>query len=229
MSEFVVDRSFSMFFRNPATHEAALQLLADTFRRLHALPIPAGAGGRKPHEFLALGWQELEARGGVPGFAADLVRRALDAPIPDDGRAPVLSHNDPNPTNMVFDGTRLVLLDWDAAGPMHPFYDLAAVAVFLRFDDGIVRRLLSAYTGAPVAEVPEVFRALRRLIGVLCGMMMLRLARLAGHPGDAAATLDTTLALGDFYARLMTGAVNVGSPDGQWQFGLALFKESAGA
>jgi hypothetical protein len=41
VSAFVVDRSFPLLLRNPETHEAALDLLARTFRRLHALSIPS--------------------------------------------------------------------------------------------------------------------------------------------------------------------------------------------
>ena len=140
----------------------------------------------------------------------------------------MLSHNDANPTNMVYDGTDLLLLDWDTAGPMHPYYDLAVISMFLRLSDDACCRLLSTYAGEPVAEQPESFRHFRRLGAVLCGAMGVHLACLAGHDGDAAATLEATPSLSDFYQRMRAGAVNLASAAGQWQFGLALIKESAG-
>lgn len=228
VSAFVVDRSFPALLGNPATHSAAIDLLARTFRRLHALPIPADATARDPRELLAGAWPELLAGYALPAFADDLVRRVLDAPAPIDERAPVLGHNDPNPTNMAYDGTDLLLLDWDSAGPMHPFYDLAVISMFLRMGDDACRRLLSTYAGEPVAEQPESFRHFRRLGAVACGAMIVRLACLAGHRGDAAATLEATPSLADCYQRMRTGALNVGTGAGQWQFGLALIKESAG-
>ena len=227
VSAFVVDRSFPALLGNPATHEAALDLLARTFRRLHALPIPEGATARDPRDLLAGAWPELRAGYALPAFVDDLVRRVLDAPAPLDERAPVLGHNDPNPTNMVYDGTDLLLLDWDSAGPMHPYYDLAVVAMFLRMSDDVCCRLLSAYAGEPVAEPPESFRRFRRLSAVACGAMIVRVACLAGHPGDAAATLEATPSLADCYQGLRTGAFNIATGAGQWQFGLALIKESA--
>ena len=53
------------------------------------------------------------------------------------------------------------------------------------------------------------------------------LTKFGGHAGAAGdETLDATASLGDLYARMRTGAFNVGSPDGQWASGLALIKES---
>lgn len=180
-----------------------------------------------PCELLASAWPELRAGQALPAFADDIVGRVLDAPAPIDEHAPVLGHNDANPTNMVYDGTDLLLLDWNTAGPMHPYYDLAVISMFLRMSDDACCRLLSTYAGEPIAEQPESFRHFRRLGAVLCGAMSVRLACLAGHAGDAAAKLEAAPSLGDFYQRMRAGAVNLASRAGQWQFGLALIKESA--
>lgn len=227
VSAFIVDRSFPALLGQPATREAALDLLARTFRRLHALPIPDGATAPDPREMLGRAWAELRAGHPLPAFADDLVRRVLDAPAPAGDRAPVLGHNDANPTNLVYDGADLLLLDWDTAGPMHPHYDLAVLSMFFRLGDDACRRLLSAYEGEAVADLPGSFCHFRRLGAVLCGAMSVRLACLAGHPADGGATLESTASLGDFYQRLRAGAVNLATSAGQWQFGLALIKESA--
>lgn len=228
VSAFVENRSFPALLGNPATRDGAIELLARTFRRLHALPLPEGATARGAGELIALIWREARLVDTLPAFATELVRRVLDVPLPADGRALVLGHNDANPSNLVYDGTELLLLDWDTAGPMHPHYDLAVIAMFFRMSEEACLRLLSAYEGAKVAELPESFRHFRRLGAVVCGAMGARLAYLSGHRGDAAATLESTTSLGDFYQRMRSGAVQLGSPAGQWEFGLALIKESAG-
>ena len=90
----------------------------------------------------------------------------LAEPAPPSEGPPVTSHNDVNPTNLVWDGERLLLIDWDAAGPNDPFYDLAAVAVFLRMDDETSKALLAAHDGAMPATLPARFaydRCWRRL------------------------------------------------------------------
>ena len=230
LSAFVEDRSFIAFYQDPATQPAAVELLGRTFRRLHALPIPAEAmeGGLEARKLLSALWPELRANLPLPGFADDLVRRMLDTPEPPSDRAPVLGHNDPNPTNLVYDGTQLLLIDWDTAGVQHPFYDLAAVAMFLRMSDDLCLGMLSAYEGAPVDTIPERFRYARRLVALFCGATFLGLARAAGHPGDATGTLQTTLSIGTCYQLMQKGLLRFDTAAGQWQMGLALLKESVG-
>jgi hypothetical protein len=51
------------------------------------------------------------------------------------------------------------------------------------------------------------------------------LARRLEHPG-ADTPIEDAMALGDFYQQMRTGPLRLGTPDGQWAFGLALVKES---
>jgi aminoglycoside phosphotransferase (APT) family kinase protein len=227
VSDFVVDRSFPALFMNPNTREAALALLGRTVRRVHELPLPADANGRDPRDFLASTWSELQGSFTTPAFVGDAVRDVLaEEPLPA-GRAAVLSHNDVNPTNLVYDGEHLLLLDWDTAGSNDPYYDLAAISVFLRMDEPTCQRLLAAYDDAPVADLPAGFVACRRTAAALCGTMFMKLARQSGHAGATGdETLESTLSLSDFYQRLRTGSLNIASAEGQWLFGLALVKQS---
>lgn len=226
LTAFVADRSFAAFYRDPGTHEAALAKLGRTVRRIHDLPIPAAAPVRDPHAFLTQIWGDL-AGFAVPDFAADVVRRVLDEEPPALDRAPVLGHNDLNPTNLVYDGEAILVLDWTAAGSIDPFYDLATLAVFLRMDDGTCLRLLSVYDNRRYAELPSRFLYNRRLVAALIGAMQLHLARQLKHPeATGAETPDSTLSLGEFYGRLRDGALKLGTAEGQWAFGLAVLKES---
>jgi aminoglycoside phosphotransferase (APT) family kinase protein len=227
LTDFVADRSFPTFYRDPRTHDTALDQLGRTVRRIHALPIPEGAPARDPRAILGQVRDGLLAGFPLPAFARDAIDRALAEEPPAADRAPVLGHNDLNPTNLVYDGESIRVLDWAVAGPMDPFYDLAVLAVFLRMDDGACLRLLSSYDGAPCAALPARFAYVRRLAASLAGSFQLHLARRMGHPGAAGTeTLDAALTLGAFYERLRSGALKVGTPEGQWAFGLALLKES---
>jgi len=224
VTDFVADRSFANFFRAPSTHEAALVQLGQTVRRIHALPIPADAPGRDPREFLAQMWEVVRSGFTLPDFVGDTVRRALSEDPPTGART-VLGHNDLNPGNLVYDGESIVLLDWAASGPADASYDLATIAVFLRMDDSDCLRLLSAYDGADVTTLPGRFLYSRRLVAALAGTMQLYIARQMNHPGASGAeTMETTLALGEFYQRMGAGVLKLGTADGQWAFGLALLK-----
>jgi len=229
LTAFVADRSFPAFYRDPRTHEAALTQLGRTVRRIHALPCPADAPGREPRAFLAEVWGGLEVGFALPSFVREAVRRVLTEEPPAGERAVVLSHNDLNPSNLVYDGEAILLLDWAAAGPMDAFYDLAVLAVFLRMDEGTCLRLLSAYDDRAPGELPRRFSYTRRLVAALAGTMQLYLARQLKHPGATPASADTpdsALALGEFYQQLRTGALRLGTAEGQWAFGLSLLKES---
>jgi aminoglycoside phosphotransferase (APT) family kinase protein len=223
VTTFVADRGFPMFWLNPATHDAAVAALGDTLRRLHALP-PGDARPLDAHRLLADVASRL-ADVPFPSFVADAMRLLLVDPPPPAERAAVLSHNDVNPSNLLYDGERILLVDWDVSGLNEPFYDLACIAVFLLMDDDTCRQLLAAHDCAPVTELPARFVYDRRLAAILCGAMMLHLARGRGFVVAADQTLAATPSLAEFYMRMRTGAANPGTPEGGWAFGLSLVKE----
>jgi len=229
VSAFVVDRSLAMRFGNPATRALAVGELGRMLRRVHELPLVPDAEARDLRSLLGELWAALRAGFAVPAFAGDVVGRVLAESPPPSERPPVLSHNDVNPTNLVWDGERLLLVDWDTAGPNDPFFDLAAIAVFLRMDDETCRRLLAAHDGTPPSALPARFGYDRRIVAALCGTMFLNLARLAGHAGaDGSETLASAPSLLDVHQAMRTGALSVASADGRWRFGLALLQTSAG-
>ena len=103
-------------------------------RRIHALPRPSRGAHARSRVFLTRISDGLATDFAVPDFAGEAVRRVLaEDPPPQQGDL-VLGHNDLNPTNFVYDGEAILVLDWAAAGPMDAFYDLAVLAVFLRMD-----------------------------------------------------------------------------------------------
>jgi len=225
VSAFVADRSFPALYLDPRTRDDALVLLGRTLRRVHGLPLP-DAPVHDPREFLAVLWGKL-AGFAVPAFVGDAIRRAIDEPPPARD-AIALCHNDVNPTNLVYDGEHLMLLDWEVAAANDPVYDLAAIALFLRMDDDACRKLVAAHDDAPIGELPARFGYNRRLAAAICGAMFTGLARAGGHVGAIGETPESTPSLVEFYQRLRAGAVNLASPEGQWWFGLALVKAGAG-
>jgi len=223
VTDLVADRSFVALYRGPG-HQAAVELLGTTVRRLHALPPPAGAPPLDGRGFLAQFWERLRGFA-LPAFVVEAVEGLLAEEAPPREGGPVLSHNDLNPSNLLYDGQAIVILDWATAGPNERLYDPAVLAMFLRMDEADCLRLLCAYQGEPVALLPDRFRYLRRLVAALAGSASLFLARRLKHPGGAD-TLEAALPLGGFYQQMQTGALKLGTPEGQWAFGLSLVKES---
>ena len=228
VSSFVEDRAFATFYHTPHTNDAAVSLLARTLRRVHQLPLPPNARVGDPRHHLGHVWSGALAGFRVPQFAENVIRGLLSCDPPAPERATTLCHNDVNPSNLVFDGESLLLLDWETAGPNDPLYDLATVSMFFRMDKAECRRLLSEYDGVPVSQLPDRFGYNQRLVAALCGAMFLSLARQGGHPGAASEdTIDTALSLGECYQEMRSGALNPATADGQWRFGLALLKTSS--
>jgi aminoglycoside phosphotransferase (APT) family kinase protein len=229
VSAFVVDRSFPALYTDPRTREAALAQLGRTLRGVHELPLPPGATGHDRADLLAAIWSQLGgASFALPASVGDAIQRVLTEQAPPRERALVLSHNDVNPTNLIHDGERLMLIDWEFAGPDDAFYDLAAVAVFFCMDDATCRSLLAAHDSEPVPTLPARFTYCRRLVAALCGAVFLRMAHHGGHAGATGAeTFDRAPSLGELYPRLQSGTLDPATPEGQWDFGLALVKASA--
>ena len=225
VSELVVDRGFMPYLNAPPTRDEAIVALGRTIRRVHELAIPAGTPPAAPRALLerfAAGF----APDYMPAFARAFVDRVVAEPVPHRDEPLVMSHNDLNPTNAIFDGERIVLLDWDTAAPNDRYHDLASVALFMRFDDDATRALLAAY-GEPVAALPERFTYARRLVAAMCGTIFMHLARTGGHPAATGETLDATAGLAELYPRMRAGQLDVAAPAGQWLLGLGLIKAGA--
>jgi thiamine kinase-like enzyme len=79
---------------------------------------------------------------------------------------PVLCHNDMMPANVIDDGRRLWLLDWEYAGAGHPLFDLAHATTAAGMSVAEQRALVEAYPGplpaAALAEF-EIFRVVALL------------------------------------------------------------------
>lgn len=228
--EYVTDRGFIAHYWNPATQRDVIDRLGSMLRTLHALPIDPAMTAADPLQFLDHLERATPATAKVPPFVADaLAALRRDAAVHTDAAALVLSHNDVNPSNLVFDGTRTMLFDWQTPAPNDRHYDLATAALFLRMDDERCRQLLSSYTGTEQRDIPPRFTFLRRTAALLSGMASLQVARTGGHPGstDPQSPHDTP-ALGDVYAAMRSGTLQIGTPEGQWTFGLALIREAMG-
>ncbi|MEO7359200.1 MAG: phosphotransferase [Gemmatimonadaceae bacterium] len=224
LSELIADQSFGARMGNPSTREVSINALGNMLRQLHALPIPTNSTPVDPVAFLAKLRNTIPADFPLPAYARQIIEGMCAETPPHDKCARVLSHNDVNPTNLVFDGTRVLLLDWQTAAPNSPYYDLAAFAMFFRLDEVASRKLLSAHGSASVDTLPAVFRYFKRFSAVMSGAAALHMARLRGHTGGDVA-VGGTPSLGDIYQQMRAGSFDIGSVDGQWMFGLALVKE----
>jgi aminoglycoside phosphotransferase (APT) family kinase protein len=204
---------------DPAQRGMAIASVVAQLRTLHALD-GDGVERRDPLVYLRAQHAAQGQRLGFPSWAAGLepLIDAIATTLERDARLAV-SHNDVNPGNILWDGTRAWLVDWEVAGLTHPFYDLATLAMFLQLDDGSAHGLLAQHEQRDIDNAErDTFAALRQLSALLCGLTLL------GLVPDLGVLPASPPALSAFYAELRAGRVDLQDPRGRGTFGLALLK-----
>jgi len=94
-----------------------------------------------------------ERGGGAPGVFGDLreaarrIRAAIDPAHPE--HAPVACHNDLLPANLIHDGMRIRIVDWEYAAMGDRYFDLGNLSVNNGFNEAGDEWLLECYWGEP--------------------------------------------------------------------------------
>lgn len=127
----------------------------------------------------------------------------------------VASHNDVKPQNILFDGERLWLIDWEAAFLNDRYVDLAIAANFFVHDDQEAA-YLDAYFGAPADPYQAArFYLMRQAIHVFYATMLMVTAARAGAFIDRVANAPDFQV---FHQRLISGEVNLATPEAKVQY-----------
>jgi aminoglycoside phosphotransferase len=208
---------------DPAQRGPAVASVVTQLRALHVLD-GNGMPARDAVAYSRTTWEAQRVRPGFPAWAANVgaMLDGIAAELARDTRR-VVSHNDLNPGNVLWDGARAWLVDWDVGGLAHPYYDLATLATFLRLDDDVAHGLLALQEQSPVDERGRAtFALLRRLVALAAGFTFLGLVPELGilpapTRGDAP-TLEAC------YAELRAGTTSLHDPTCRAAMGLALLR-----
>lgn len=135
----------------------------------------------------------------------------------------VFSHNDLNPNNILCDGKRLWMIDWDVASLNNRYIDLANVANFFIRTEEQENAFLTIYFGqAPTAYQTACFHVMRQISRLLYALLMFRLA-LQSKPADYLHNQEMEgIDLPAFGAMMAAGKLSLAEYDGQLMFGKAL-------
>lgn len=139
----------------------------------------------------------------------------------------VFSHNDLNPNNILCDGKRIWIVDWDKAFMNDRYVDLANAANFFTHTDEQERALLNTYFDEPAndAQIAQLY-IMRQVCRLTYAMLMFQLAAqnkpsYFGHDQQ----MDG-IHLKDFIALMTTGKLSLGAYEGQLMYGKALLNEA---
>ncbi|MBW3603705.1 MAG: phosphotransferase family protein [Actinobacteria bacterium] len=168
-----------------AAHDhATLRRVARLLRRMHDLDPRSFRGRCAPFAAIDRYRAELADTDVALGPFDDLIARvqpvrdALAATSP--GLVPC--HHDPWPTNIVDDGDRLLLVDWEYSGVGDPLWDLTHFAVEADLDDDSMQVLLASwYHGTPPRSIVARV-ALWRPVAHLRWSLWATVMRVGGSP-----------------------------------------------
>ncbi|MGD9842898.1 MAG: phosphotransferase [Steroidobacteraceae bacterium] len=127
---------------------AVINKLATLLRQLHSLPVTPAVQHIDLPAVLRGYWHSLDQQSEPSDI--DIVERTQAIRIATDSAQSALRclcHNDVHHLNLMSDGQRLWLLDWEYAGIGDPLFDLAAVCCYHHYDELLRQQLLTAYKG----------------------------------------------------------------------------------
>lgn len=214
---------FAAALSDPVARPRALASLVEAVGRLHSLSTD-GLPTVDPVTVARSIWRSQESRPGFPAWIVPaLVHLARAEELLARDRRRVTSHNDLNPANVLWDGERAWLVDWEQAGLSHPYYDIAALSTFLIVDDDGALGLLARQEEGVVTD-PETFVVIRRLAMVLYGVTFFGLSgELAGVVPPA---IDPVPSIAECYAMLGDGRLSMRDTSFQALYGAALLKRA---
>ncbi len=139
----------------------------------------------------------------------------------------VSSHNDLNPNNILCDGKKIWIIDWEAAFQNDRYVDLAIVANSFVTNEAQENLFLGAYFGNTLdAYKISRFFLMRQVCRLLYGMLMFKLASTVKLPGTPLNTDIQTLTLKEVGEQLRSGKILISSYNGQCLYGKALLNEA---
>ncbi|HLZ83724.1 MAG TPA: phosphotransferase [Caulobacteraceae bacterium] len=141
----------------------------------------------------------------------------IRAACPLDPSSFVSSHNDPNPRNMLFDGQRVWLVDWELAFRNDPLFDIAILTTELVTTPELEALLVAAWAGRPSDPALRARLAVTRLLTRLF-YGCIALEAFAGLPRSVPETSLKALTPAGFRDAVAEGRLGEGS-EIAWAFG----------
>ncbi len=136
----------------------------------------------------------------------------------------VASHNDLKPQNMLFNGNRVWLVDWESAFLNDRYVDLAIVANFFVKDEAQEEAYLSAYFEEPASEYRRArFYLMRQVVSMFYTTLLLLEASRSGLSIDADMTVPD---FRDFHQDLISGKVDMATAEAKLQYGMIHLREA---
>lgn len=220
ITDFIASQPLMLALREPAL----LGQLGAMLRRLHHGP--ALPGGSDTLGFIESCWTQIVGTGlALPDWLLLYLERfaAVKAALrPHLTSAPC--HNDLNPNNLLFDGQRLWIIDWEAAGMNEPLFDLANLLHWFALPPELERALLSAYFDADPDPLQRAQLTLARQVARCFAVTIFLLLALQRGQGRLPAMPERATLPGfpEALRGIATGTFSISEPAGMLTFSLVV-------
>lgn len=139
----------------------------------------------------------------------------------------VASHNDLNPGNVLQNGGRLWIIDWEVAFANDRYADLAIVNIFFGAGERGEDALLRAYFGESLTDYHRArYFLMRQVCFMYYSMVFMYLASSTRRPETVFSGDLETMRLHEFHTGLRSGEVSMDSPEDHLMYGKILLNES---
>lgn len=139
----------------------------------------------------------------------------------------VLSHNDLNPANILCEGKKLWVIDWDGAGRNNRYLDLAATANFFTQSAEEEQLLLRVYFGREPSEEEQARLFLMRQVSrLIYGLLLTDVAARTCLPGQILNQEMDGFSLGRFGELAQAGKLSLRTSEGQLFYAKANLNEA---
>jgi Ser/Thr protein kinase RdoA (MazF antagonist) len=203
--------------------------MADLLARLHATPSFPARGDHLDNLDRLLG--HLTTSGRVAPGLLDRHREVFDrirAAYPWQPETFVSAHNDPNQFNVLYDGDRLWLIDWETAARNDPFVDLATACTHVAPTDELRDLVLHTSLGREPDDRDRAKLALMGwLVQLFAGTILLTVVI---DPNVETHRDLTPISIAELQAGVARGELQMGTPSTTHAFAkimLAAFADSA--
>ena len=226
--EKVEGQSFVRAVFTPNLGRKVLIQAVESLKTLHSLSYPAEVLPRRPLDFSSqMMSQEKDLSDIQRKKYQEAVKEFLSLDSPLKGDPLCLCHNDPNPMNILYDGSRLYLIDWETSGLNHPYFDLATLGLFLGYGlEAIQNAILQIYLGQEADSSQQ--RAIAYNFAEAClsyaGFFVVGSCKIP-EKQQARLTDFDSLQLTEGFSLLSQGKLNMELQRDRFRFGSALFNE----
>lgn len=202
----------------PLSTAEALVRIPKTLRNIHALPpFPTALNFVTVHNLFI--WRFRTANLLPQNEIEEVFTRyaQLSAVYPRLDADMVSCHNNLKPENILFDGARVWLVDWQAAFRNDRYFDLAIVANFLVHNDSDETTYLSVYFGQPPDEYQRArFFLMRQAMHLFYAAVFL----LLGSPAKPDDQTENSPDFQSFHQRIWAGEISLADNNAKTVYGM---------